>query len=217
MNPLQLFNVSGPYGVGKDSVLSAVLSALGDRGYRVSTLTTRPVSKDFDPTYKSVSDAEFEVLTASGRWLVNTQLGNTVKYATSVDEILRESNAGRVPVCATFAGPFGAGALRRALGSGLLSVGLLATGGSDAEELEELERRLRSRGRENEATMIARRQFQMDKIRYIRDNPITETDEGPLRVYDAIVINRILDDAIADVFRHLEGRGVVLGNATNEK
>lgn len=217
MISLQLFNVSGPYGVGKDSILSAVLAALGPRGYRVSTLTTRPVSGDFDPTYRSVSNGEFADLTASGRWLVNTQLGNTLKYATSVDEIIRESATGRVPVCATYAGPFGAGALRGALGSSLLSIGLLATGGSDTEELDELELRLRSRGREDEATMVARREFQMEKIRYVRNNPLIETEKGPLRAFDAIVTNRELTVAIADVFRQLEARGVALGSVTNEK
>ena len=46
-----LFNISGPYAVGKDSVLNHLLKVYPDLIHRVRTMTTRPVSVGDDPSY----------------------------------------------------------------------------------------------------------------------------------------------------------------------
>ena len=50
-----VFNISGPYAVGKDSILNAVLAAYPEATQRVSTWTTRPVDPELDPSYHRVS------------------------------------------------------------------------------------------------------------------------------------------------------------------
>src|SRR5689334_6684053 len=130
-----LFNISGPYAVGKDTLLNVVLERYDDRVHRVSTLTTRPSSVDSDPSYTSVSDEELTRMTSVGRWIVTEQLGGSVRYATSLDEIEEQARAGRISIHSIFAGPQGAGQLRRAFGPRLFSVGVLAAHGGLDQQL----------------------------------------------------------------------------------
>lgn len=194
-----LFNVSGPYAVGKDTLIDAILAAHPGRVHRVSTITTRPASANVDPSYESVSADEFERRTARGRWLVNHQLGGAVGYGTSIDEIERVAGQGRICVHSIYAGPDGAGKLREAFGRRAFSLGLLAAHGDVASQLEVLRRRLLDRGRDDPATLEARLGHQVETLEYVQQNPVVPTGDGPMRVFDQVSVNEVLAQAIAGV------------------
>ncbi len=198
MTRRSVINVSGPYGVGKDSVLRGLAAHLGQSAYRLRTVTTRHRSEDADPTYAFCTDAELDRVLGAGRWIVNSQLASGVRYATSLDEAEVVGQTALTGLHSIFAGPDGAGELRRRLGSRLYSIGLLATGGSVDSELEELDRRMEVRGRETEEQLAARRVWQRQKIEYVLQNPTVSTVDGELPVFDVVVVNRSLDDAIRE-------------------
>jgi guanylate kinase len=110
---IDLLNISGPYGVGKDTLLQAVLNRYGANVHRVSTITTRQASTSADPTYRSLSPAEFRRESMRGEWLVNYQLSRSVAYGTSIDEINQESRRGPLCLHSVYASDAGAGELRR--------------------------------------------------------------------------------------------------------
>ena len=194
-----LFNISGPYAVGKDTLLGAVLERHADRVHRVRTLTTRPSSPDADPSYTSVAGDELTRLTATGRWIVNEQLGGSVRYATSLDEIEREARVGRICVHSIFAGAQGAGELRRAFGAALYSVGVLAAHGGHDQQFDILRQRLVSRGRDSRQAIEERLRHQSAPVMYVLDNPLVETVSGPLPAFDNIVVNDDLDKSVETV------------------
>jgi guanylate kinase len=191
-----LFNVSGPYAVGKDTLIDAVLAAHPGRLHRVSTITTRPAAAGVDPSYESVSEEEFARRTAQGRWLVNRQLGGAVAYGTSIDEIERMASQGRVSVHSIYAGPEGAGKLREAFGRRVFSLGLLAARASVPEQLQVLRRRLLDRGRDDPATLEARLEHQIEPLAYVMENPSVMTGDGPLKVFDQVLVNEVLAQAV---------------------
>ncbi|HEV3456333.1 MAG TPA: hypothetical protein VHG32_07220 [Thermoanaerobaculia bacterium] len=191
-----LFNVSGPYAVGKDTLIDAVLAAHPGRLHRVNTITTRPAAAGVDPSYESVSEEEFARRTAQGRWLVNRQLGGAVAYGTSIDEIERMASQGRVSVHSIYAGREGAGKLREVFGRRVFSLGLLAARASVPEQLQVLRRRLLDRGRDDPATLEARLAHQIEPLAYVMENPSVMTGDGPLKVFDQVLVNEVLAQAV---------------------
>ncbi len=193
-----LINVSGPYAVGKDTILNALLSRYGDRVHRVHTLTTRPVSVDADPTYEHVTVEELERRVASGGWIANYQLSGTTAYGTSVTEIRQAARQGRICVHSIYAGPAGAGKLREIFGAGLLSIGLLAAHGEVEDQLAVLRERLLSRSRDDAAAIEARLLHQAEPLRYVLENPMVDTADGPMRAFDHVLINDDLERTVAE-------------------
>lgn len=196
-----LFNISGPYAVGKDTILNRLISEFGPRIHRVHTLTTRPVSRAADPTYEQLTLDKFEERVSRGRWMVNYQLSGVTAYATSVDEIEEAARAGYVSIHSIYAGPDGAGRLREIFGKRALSVGLLPTSGPAAEQLEVLRSRLLTRSRDDNAAIEARLKHQLEPLQYVLDNPRVTTDDGPLRVFDQVLINDKIDETVGHVVR----------------
>ena len=191
-----LFNISGPYAVGKDTLIDAILAAHPGRVHRVGTITTRPASGNADPTYESVAANEFERRTAQGRWIVNHQLGGAVGYGTSIDEIERVAGQSLICVHSIYAGPEGAGKLREVFGRRVFSLGLLAAHGSVPAQLEVLRRRLLERGRDDPATIEARLKHQIEALAYVQENPLVPTADGPLRAFDQVSVNEVLAQAV---------------------
>ena len=191
-----IFNFSGPYGVGKDTLLNSLLQRHADVVHRVSTITTRPSSPDADPSYRTVTPEEFARTTATDRWIVTTQLGGDVRYGTSLDEIDTQIGLGKVCVHSIFAGHQGTGRLREVYGRRLFSVGVLAAHGGRAEQLEVLRDRLVARGRDTAETVEQRLRYQLEPIDYVLANPSVSTPDGPLPVFDHIVVNDRLDDSV---------------------
>ncbi len=194
-----LINVSGPYAVGKDTILNALLSRYGERVHRVHTMTTRPVSADADPTYEQVSLEELERRVAAGGWIANRQLSGTTAYGTSISEIREAAAAGRICVHSIYAGPDGAGRLREIFGRDLVSIGLLATDGGVEDQLAVLRQRLLGRDRDDAEAMEARIRHQAEPLRYVLDNPELETVHEPMRVFDRVVVNNDLGTTVAEV------------------
>jgi guanylate kinase len=195
-----LLNISGPYGVGKDTLLNVLLSRYGQHIHRVSTLTTRPSTPDADPSYRSVTDEELARLTAGGGWLVNAQLDGTVKYATSLTEIEEQARAGKVCVHSIFAGEEGAGRLRAHFGRAVFSVGVLAAEGDAQQQLDVLRERLLARGRDDPRAIQNRLRHQRAPIEYVLANPAVPTPDGPMRVFDRTLVN----DELADSVKRIE-------------
>jgi guanylate kinase len=192
-----LINVSGPYAVGKDTILNAILSRHPERVHRVHTLTTRPVSKEADPTYDQVSREELERRVAEGGWISNTQLSGATSYGTSIIEIEQAAAAGKICVHSIYAGRDGAGKLREIFGRRLVSIGLLATRGHVEDQLLVLRERLLSRARDDAEAIEARLRHQVDPLGYVLENPTVETPDGALRVFDRVLINEDLETTVA--------------------
>lgn len=198
-NPPFLLNISGPYAVGKDSILNELLERFGPRVHRVHTLTTRPVSRLADPTYEQVTRQEFERRVARGEWIANYQLSGLTAYATSVDEIKKAGQEGFICIHSVYAGPDGAGRLREIFGGDALSVGLLPATGSAVEQLGILRGRLLSRSRDDPTAIEARIQHQIDPLQYVLDNPTVKTHEGLMKVFDQVLVNEDLDRTVKQV------------------
>ncbi len=191
-----LINISGPYAVGKDTILNSLLSRYGDRVHRVHTMTTRPVDPEADPTYEQVTVEELERRVAEGGWIANYQLSGTTAYGTSIDEIRQAAGRGRISVHSIYAGPAGAGKLRQIFGGDLLSIGLLAAHGGVEEQLAELRKRLLGRSRDDAEALEARILHQAEPLRYVLENPVVETADGPMRAFDHVLINDDLDHTV---------------------
>ena len=194
-----LFNISGPYAVGKDTILNEILSVYPTLVHRVRTLTTRPVSQEADPSYEGVSFEELERRTAQGRWIVNYQISGMVAYATSVDEIEEKGHAGFVCIHSIFAGSDGAGKLREIFGRKAFSVGLLPASGGVMAQLAVLRARLLGRGRDDPSAVEGRLQHQVQPLEYAIENPIVMTPDGMMNVFNRKLINEELESTIRDI------------------
>jgi guanylate kinase len=203
---LALFNVSGPYGVGKDTILDAILSRYSSRVRRLSALTTRQTTcNDADKFYESVSRPEFAARVSRGHWLITNQLSGTQSYALSIDAIERAISASFVCVQQIFPGPQGAGRLRQVFGRRLFSIGLLPNGSTIETQVAVLRERLTLRGRESPVDIEIRLRHQAATIAYIERNPYIDTPSGTMRVFDTVVTNDELSTTLERVCHLFEG------------
>lgn len=201
---IDVLNFSGPYAVGKDTVINCLLDRFSSRLHRVTTLTTRPVSPAVDPSYTSLGDEEFDARTTRGRYLVNEQVGGAVRYATSLDEIDQATREGRLCILNVYAGPQGAGQLRSSLGNRLFSIGLIPPGDSEHERLEVLRARLIGRGRDSHETIEARLGRQASILRYI-ENQAMLTGSSKLPVFDKVVVSGDLNALVDEMTELVQG------------
>lgn len=199
MEKHELFNISGPYGVGKDTMLNNILAEYGDSLHRVGTVTTRPATAQSDPSYRSATNEEFAEITSNGTWIINRQLDGKLAYATSIDEIEREAADGKVCVHSIFPGEHGAAQLRREFGSRLCSVALLPAEGEEEAQMNELRKRMVERGREPLERIEEKLSAQRGQIHFILENQLVDTPDGQLTVFDTVIINDNLDEALKEV------------------
>ena len=199
-----LFSLSGPYGVGKDTLLDAIHKRYPERLHRIRALTTRSVDERVDRWYESVSLEELQHRTSKGRWIVNGQLGGSVTYATSIDEINSAHDSGLVCIQSIFPGPDGAGKLRELFGCSLLSIGIAAARESIDVQLAVLRERLTRRGRDTAELINIRLRHQHEPILYIEQNPLIESPDGPMRGFDESIVNDNLQVANENVANLVE-------------
>jgi len=200
----RVFNFSGPYAVGKDTIINSVLSHFGERAYRVSTWTTRSVDPDIDPSYTHIDREDLGKLQANSRWLVNYQLGGTTGYGTSLDEIEQCLRRGKLCIHSIYAGREGAGALRAYFGPRLYSFGIVPCGGKLEDQVAELDRRLRSRNRDEPNLLEARILHQAEPLSYISANESVSTEDREMPVFDHILTNEDIAVTTAEAIRLIE-------------
>ncbi|WHU46833.1 hypothetical protein QNM97_23170 [Gordonia sp. L191] len=195
----RIFNVSGPYAVGKDSVLNDLVREFEPQVHRVATLTTRPVDSIADPTYTHADPEEFRRIVDSGRWIFNKQLSGETAYATNLDEIDSAIDKGLVCIHSIYAGDAGAGELKRNYGSRLFSIALIPPGDSISDQFTELEARLLKRNRDDTRALRLRTSHQKEPLEYINSQPEIVTEDGQRHhVFDEVLVNSDLAETIRD-------------------
>jgi guanylate kinase len=170
-----LLVISGPSGAGKSTVLSKVMANRADISFSVSVTTRPPRAEEREgQDYFFVSPVEFIGLRDSGRLLeVGTFAGNW--YGTPRDAVLARLNRGEIVVLDIESA--GAAQVKERMPEAVL---IFLTPSTE----EEAERRLRSRGTENESSILKR--LASSRPEYMHINK-----------YQYIVVNDKLEDAVA--------------------
>jgi len=176
MNDFMLI-VSAPSGAGKTSIIRRLLETDDRIGFSVST-TSRPMregEKEGD-SYYFVKPEKFVEMTEKNEFYEWASVHGNY-YGTSKKEIDRIKKDGKIPILDVDVQ--GAGTIKGKTGSSVLVFVI-------PPSLGILEKRLRSRGTETEAEISLR----------LKNARIELAD---YRKYDYIVINEIIDDAVARI------------------
>ena len=180
----QLIVVSGPSGVGKDSVLARLFEIDPSLTYSVSYTTRAPRPGEVDGVdYSFVSDAEFDRLVADGALLEWANVHGH-RYGTSRARVEEALAAGRDVVLNV---DVQGGAAIRELVPGALLVFL------QPPDMEELARRRVARGTEDAA----------DLERRASDADI---EMGYSHRYDVAVVNDDIDRAASEILEVIKRR-----------
>ncbi|HEX5960080.1 MAG TPA: guanylate kinase [Rhodanobacteraceae bacterium] len=171
----RLFIVAAPSGAGKSTLVNALLEREPNLTLSISHTTRAPRPGDVDGVqYHFVDRATFEAMVARGEFLEHAEVfGNY--YGTSrnaVDPILRAGRDVLLEIDWQ-----GAEQIRRAM-SGCVSIFILPPSRG------ELERRLRARGTDSEATIEKRLAASREEISHAD-------------AFDCIVVNDDFDEAVA--------------------
>lgn len=178
-----LFVVSAPAGCGKDTILEQVLAQCDSVGYSVSATTRAPRAGEVDGThYFFVTRERFEQMISEGAVLEYTEYcGNY--YGTPKEGVERMLSEGKDVVLKIEV----EGAMNiKKLFPDCCLVFILPP------SMQELERRLRKRGTEDEPTILRR-------IAQAREELDTAIN------YDYFVVNDALEDAVQDLIAVIRG------------
>jgi len=142
-----LFVLSGPSGAGKGTLLKALFRSLPDLAYSISCTTRPPRPGEREGVdYRFISAEGFEELAAAGAFLEEASVHGH-RYGTLREDVGRQLEAGRDVVLEIDVQ--GARQIKRRFPEAVLLFVL-------PPSLGELERRLRTRGTENEESVILR-------------------------------------------------------------
>lgn len=172
-----LFIVSAPSGAGKTSLVRALVDGAADIAVSVSHTTRpqRPGEQD-GVNYHFVELARFEAMIAEGAFLEHAEVfGN--RYGTARETVTRELGAGRDVILEI--DWQGARQIRRLMPAAV-SIFILPP------SHEELERRLRGRGTDDEQTIRRRLNAAMAEMSHYHE-------------YDFLVVNDDFPRAVADL------------------
>lgn len=177
-----MFVISGPSGAGKGTVVGAILKQRPDILLSVSA-TTRPMRRGERNgiDYNFVPEREFLAGRDRGDFLETAEVYGHL-YGTPRGPVESALNAGRDVICELDIQ--GALSVKRSNPDAVLIF-------IEPSSLDELSSRLRGRGTEDPDTMRKRVRAAYDEVK----------NAG---LYDHIVINDKLDDAVAEVLRILE-------------
>ena len=176
MSKGKLFVISGASGVGKSTVLSKVMAARDDLLFSVSATTRAPRPGETEAVnYYFVSKAQFRDMIGQGEFLeYDAHMDNY--YGTPKGQLEEKLTQGNVILDIE---PNGAFAVRSARADAILI--FIAP-----PSLEELERRLRTRGDTSEEQMKLR----LDRVAW-------EMEQG--KQYDHFVINDRVDTCVEEI------------------
>jgi guanylate kinase len=181
--------LSAPSGTGKTTLARRLLARFPDAIFSISVTTRAPRGREVDGVdYHFVGEAEFERMRREGELLEWAEV-HGARYGTPAiyaDKALREG------ALVLFDIDVQGGKQIKALHPEAATVLVLPP------SLEELERRLRARGTDDETT-----------IRRRLAAASAEVEEGK-KAYDFAVVNAALDpteEALAAIVRHLRGEG----------
>ena len=179
MSKGKLFIISGASGVGKSTVLSRVMAARDDLRFSVSATTRAPRPGEVDgESYYFVSKEEFEGMIARNEFVeYDAHMDNY--YGTPEAQLNEKLETGSVILDIEPVGAFNV--RKRRSDATLIFIA--------PPSLEELERRLRSRGDTSEEQIRLR----LDRVQW-------EMEQS--KVYDYIVINDQVDTC-ADEILHI--------------
>jgi guanylate kinase len=181
----KLFVISAPSGAGKTSLVKALLERKPHLRFSISYTTRKPrPAEQHGRDYFFVDHATFENMVAAGEFLEYAKVFDNY-YGTSLAQVVGIlENGAHVILEIDWQG---AQQIRKAMPE-CQSVFILPP------SREELERRLRGRGTDNDA-VIARR---------LRDSV---SDMTHWNEFDYVVINNSFDRALIDLTSVIEGRG----------
>jgi guanylate kinase len=183
----RLFVISGPSGVGKDTLAAKVLK-LVPGCERVVTATTRTPrgSERNGKDYRFLSNEEFDAMVSEGGFLEWAVVhGN--RYGTPKEDVLNRLKDGRDLILAIDVQ--GAKSIRNRMGE---AVTIFIAPPS----FKELERRLRDRRTENEQDIVARVEAGKKEMSHMDD-------------YDYAVVNEKADKAAVDIAEIVAAAGRV--------
>ncbi len=191
--------LTGPSGVGKSSISQILNTVFADYVQPVRIVTTRQSSAQDNGEYEYVSLQEFHALHAEEKLAAATEIPSAAgdrwyAYRTeSIEEIWRQ---GKTPVVITemhllqdLAKRFG----RRSI----LSFGLLPPGKSKRAMLSQLLYRLRTRGRDSEASI-------RDRLANAKKDLLFFEERQDL--FDHLIVNETLEQAVDIVKKHVLSR-----------
>ncbi len=166
MNQGKLFVISGASGAGKSTVLQKVMAARNDLRFSVSATTRPPRPGEVDGVnYFFVTREHFEEMIRQNAFLEYDEHNQTL-YGTPIDQLEERLALGHVVLDVE---PVGAANVRKKRPDATLIFVM-------APSMEELERRLRSRGDTSEEQM----QMRLERAKW-------ETEQASW--YDHVVVN----------------------------
>jgi guanylate kinase len=167
--------ISGPSGAGKSSLIHAVKDQIGDYYFSISTTTRPPREGEKDGVHYYFVDREsFEADIRAGNFLEYAQVHGNY-YGTSLKPVHEALEAGKLVIFDIDVQ--GHAIARERMGDLITSVFVTTP------SLEELERRLKSRGTDDEEIINKRIQNALVEIEYIT-------------AYDFLIVNDDFDKAV---------------------
>lgn len=199
-----LVSVTGPYGVGKDTVLDLVQQSLGEAARRLTTWTTRD-RRPGDLHYRFIRSEDVPRLMSGGSWLRNDQFNGTVSYLTRLDEV-QEARTSAIYLHAFHASMSSLGEARKLLEKRLLAFGILPPGANEADELTILGRRLAQRGTETAEQRESRMQANRDILKFMKSNPMLPAGQNQqsLFLFDEFIVNSHSEEVAGRIVRRIE-------------
>ncbi|MFA7682391.1 MAG: OB-fold domain-containing protein [Candidatus Peribacteraceae bacterium] len=184
--PGYILALTGPSGVGKTTIRTLLITKIGDYAQQVPILTTRTPKEHDADEYVHVSTKEFFRLKKQGDLVAATHIPSRNEqrwYGYRAHDIEAIWNEGKIPIVITEMGLLQE--LSKHYGRrSILSCGLLPPGKSRRAMLSQLLHRLRTRGRDSEASIADRIKNAEKDLAFFRERQ---------ELFDHMIVNEDLN------------------------